>query len=64
MVARQFEQNMRYKIFAICQRMGWDLDRVLDMNIEQFNEVYEIIDEINREEKMQAEAARLRSKVR
>jgi len=46
------------KVYTVCWKMGWTLDYVLNMNLEQFNQVYDIIDEIAREERKQIEAGR------
>jgi len=55
---KEFERSFVLKVYTVCWKMGWTLDYVLNMNLEQFNQVYDIIDEIAREERKQIEAGR------
>lgn len=48
------------KIYQVAKHMGWELDYVLDMPIEAFNQVYELMVEEAREERMAIERERLK----
>ena len=56
---KEFERSFVLKVYTVCWKMGWTLDYVLNMNLEQFNQIYDIIDEIAREERKQAETGKL-----
>lgn len=57
---KMFDHDFGKKIWQVCKYMGWDLDYVLDMPIEAFNQVYDFMVEEMREERMAIERERLR----
>ena len=58
---KAFDHDFAKKIWQVCKYMGWDLDYVLDMPIEAFNQVYDFMVEEMREERMAIERERLKS---
>jgi len=60
-VEKEFIKAFCLKVYAVCQKMGWTLDYVLEMNLEQFNQIYEMMEEVAREEQRIAETERLKA---
>ena len=58
---KEFIRSFPLKVFSVCKELGWWLDDVLDMNIEQFNQVFDSMQEIAKEQEKESERNRLKS---